>query len=93
MIVSIHKYITEQSTITPAWNPVDMDTSSGLWKIHFLKYKSAVHLTLPQNLDSPVRISRYGSIKTLEIETLDTVGTPRYRVYGRTPSELEERGG
>ena len=54
-------------------------------------YKSAVHLTLPQNLDSPVRISRYGSIKTLEIETLDTVGTPRYSVCCRTPSELGER--
>ena len=54
-------------------------------------YESVVHLTLSQNLDSQVRISWYGSIKTLEIETLDTVGTPRYRVYGRTPSELGER--
>ena len=54
-------------------------------------YESEVHLTLSQISGSQVGISGSGSIKTLKIETLDTVGTPRYQVYGKTPSELGKR--
>ena len=54
-------------------------------------YESEVHLTLSQISGSQVGISGSGSIKPPKIKTLDTVGTPRYEVYGRTPPELGER--
>ena len=42
-------------------------------------YESEVHPTLSQISGSQVGISGYGSIKTIKIETLDTVVLPHIR--------------